>query len=133
MPEQVAKAKRLLFSVTKDDLVVQTFCSGGPGGQYQNKVSSGVRIIHLASGAVAESRDDRSQYANKRSAFLKLAASPKFRAWVKMEAGRLACKKTVGEIVDEAMWPWNLRVETMVDGEWVREEAAVGDEGDANV
>ena len=28
------------------DLEMQTFCSGGPGGQHQNKTQSGVRLIH---------------------------------------------------------------------------------------
>ncbi len=51
------KSKKLLFSITKDDFTVQTFRSGGKGGQNQNKVESGVRIIHPASGAIGESRE----------------------------------------------------------------------------
>ena len=31
---------------TRRDLEMQTFCSGGPGGQHQNKTQSGVRLIH---------------------------------------------------------------------------------------
>ena len=56
--------KKLLFSVTRDDCNWQTFRSGGPGGQHQNKVESGVRCVHRASGAVGESRSERSQYVN---------------------------------------------------------------------
>lgn len=40
------KEKVLLFSVTIKDCEVQTFRSGGKGGQNVNKVESGVRIIH---------------------------------------------------------------------------------------
>ena len=34
------------FSVTLDDCRVDTFRSGGKGGQHQNKTESGVRVTH---------------------------------------------------------------------------------------
>jgi peptide chain release factor 2 len=46
------------------DIEKQTFCSGGPGGQHQNKTQSGVRLIHLPTGVRAESRTERSQHKN---------------------------------------------------------------------
>jgi len=67
-----------LFSLTKKDFVIQTFKSGGPGGQHQNKTDSGVRIHHKESGAVGESRDGKSQHQNKRKALERLINSPKF-------------------------------------------------------
>jgi peptide chain release factor 2 len=54
------------IDVNENELTMQTFCSGGPGGQHQNKTQSGVRLIHK-SGVRAESRTERSQpknYAN---------------------------------------------------------------------
>jgi len=46
--------------VIKDiDYEIQTFCTGGPGGQHQNKTQSGVRLIHK-SGVRAESRVTRA-------------------------------------------------------------------------
>lgn len=51
----------LAFSVTIKDCTVQTFRSGGKGGQNQNKRDTGVRIIHRPSGAVGESRQHRTQ------------------------------------------------------------------------
>jgi peptide chain release factor 2 len=45
------------------DYEMQTFCSGGPGGQHQNKTQSGVRLVHK-SGIRAESRTERSQHKN---------------------------------------------------------------------
>lgn len=80
--------RELLFSVTKKDFRVDTFRAGGPGGQKQNKTSSGVRITHLESGAVGESRDDRSQARNKKKAFLRLVKSPRFQAWHKKKVIR---------------------------------------------
>ena len=56
--------KELLFTIRKKDFEIQTFRSGGKGGQHQNKTDSGVRIIHKASGAVGESRNDKSQHRN---------------------------------------------------------------------
>ena len=44
---------------------VETFRSGGKGGQHQNTTDSGVRLIHEPTGVRAESRSDRSQHRNK--------------------------------------------------------------------
>ncbi|AMV26256.1 Peptide chain release factor 2 [Gemmata sp. SH-PL17] len=60
--------------VVKDtDYEIQTFCTGGPGGQHQNKTQSGVRLIHK-SGVRAESRVDKSQHKNKDNALKLLKA-----------------------------------------------------------
>jgi peptide chain release factor 2 len=60
--------------VVKDiDYEMQTFCTGGPGGQHQNKTQSGVRLIHK-SGVRAESRTDKSQHKNKDNALKLLKA-----------------------------------------------------------
>lgn len=44
---------------------VETFRSGGPGGQHQNTTESGVRLVHLPTGVRAEARDERSQHRNR--------------------------------------------------------------------
>ena len=51
------------IEVNESELEMQTFCSGGPGGQHQNKTQSGVRLIHK-SGVRGESRTERSQHKN---------------------------------------------------------------------
>jgi protein subunit release factor B len=111
--------RKLLFSVTKDDFEIQTFRSGGAGGQNQNKVNSGIRLIHRASGAVGEARDSRSQLQNKKSAFVRLVNSKKFQAWLKIEtAKRLGAYEDIEKKVKELMKPENIKVETLVDGKW---------------
>jgi protein subunit release factor B len=85
--------ERLLFSITIKDFDVETFTSGGPGGQNQNRVRSGVRLRHRPSGAVAESRETRDQLKNKRLAFLKIVENPKFKAWHRKEVARLLGQK----------------------------------------
>lgn len=68
----------LWFSVTMKDCDLQTFTSGGKGGQHQNRSQTGVRIIHRASGARGEARDERSQWQNKKLAWRRMYESPAF-------------------------------------------------------
>lgn len=61
--------------VIKDsDLRKDTFTSGGPGGQHQNKTQSGVRLTHIPTGIAAESRTERSQHKNNDICLQKLKA-----------------------------------------------------------
>jgi peptide chain release factor 2 len=62
------------IDIRPDDLERQTFRSGGPGGQHQNKTESGVRYIHLPTGVAAESRTERSQHKNDANALALLKA-----------------------------------------------------------
>ena len=47
------------IDIRPDDITRQTFCSGGPGGQHQNKTESGVRLIHEPTGIAVECRSER--------------------------------------------------------------------------
>lgn len=120
--------RELLFSVTLADCRVDTFRSGGKGGQHQNTTDSGVRITHIASGAVGESREERSQHMNKRIAFRRMAESEKFRKWHRIEcARRMGRLDAVERETDRAMNPKNLRVEVQAGGRWVSEDAEEGE------
>lgn len=68
----MSKSRELLFSIRKSDLRVDTFRSGGPGGQHQNTTDSGVRITHIETGISAVSRSEKSQHQNKKIAFRRL-------------------------------------------------------------
>ena len=106
------KKKEHLFTLTSKDFRVDTFCSGGPGGQNQNKRKTGVRITHSASGAVGESREHRSQDQNKKAAFNRLAESKTFKAWLRMEAAaRIKGFVDMERMVDDMMQEKNLKVE----------------------
>lgn len=112
---------KLLFSLTAKDFEVQTFCTGGAGGQHRNAKKNGVRIIHHASGARAEHRDGRDQDKNKRAAFIKLTETSEFKKWHKIEVARLLGKeRLMEEMVDAMMSPKHIKVEVQDEKQrWV--------------
>lgn len=106
------KDKVLLFSLTKKDFEIQTFCTGGPGGQHKNAKQNGVRIIHTASGARAEHRDGRDQAKNKEAAFKKLVQTKTFMQWHRTEVAKCLGKlKVLDDQIDAMMNPDKLKVE----------------------
>lgn len=102
--------KKLLFSVTMKDLEMQTFSVGGHGGGGKDTSNSGVRLIHTASGAVGEGRDHRSNTRNREDALVRLANTPKFKQWHKVE-----CAKRMGQQIPETPEQIKERVDRMVD------------------
>ncbi len=66
----------ITVEVNEKKLTMQTFCSGGPGGQHQNKTQSGVRLIYDYGGREVrgESRTERSQPKNYANALALLKA-----------------------------------------------------------
>ena len=116
--------RRLLFSVTRKDLVIDTFCAGGKGGQHQNRTRTGVRVRHPASGAAGESREHKSQAANKKAALRRLAEHPKFKVWLARKVDEVRRGKTLEERVEEAAHPRHLKVEVRdARGKWTTEGA----------
>lgn len=112
--------KEILFSVTASDCRWDYFRGSGNGGQKRNKTSSGVRCTHIASGAVGQSDDTRSQHSNKRTAFERMAKTDRFKTWHRLEcARRMGDEVNIRDAVEDAMRPWNIREEIKVNGKWV--------------
>lgn len=76
------------------DLKVDTFRSGGAGGQNVNKVSSAVRITHLPTGIVVSCMVERSQLFNKETCMQMLKSKLMAR---KLEEREKQLKSIVGE------------------------------------
>ena len=81
---------RIEINIRPEDLRVDTYRSGGKGGQNVNKVETAIRITHLPTGIVVQCQNERSQHKNRETA-MKLLRSQLYE--VEMEKRREEARK----------------------------------------
>ena len=107
--------RELLVRVTKKDFTETHIRGSGPGGQHRNKTSTGVRLVHRASGAVGEATDSKSQAENRVAAFRRLRETREWKAWFTMMTAETLGRPSLKSVVEQAMQDENIVTEVLDD------------------
>lgn len=95
-------------NVNSEDLKIDTYRSGGAGGQHVNKTDSAVRITHLPTGIVVQCQSERSQISNRNTA-MKLLKAKLLDLEIKKKEAELAAMR--GDQMDIA---WGSQIRSYV-------------------
>ena len=93
------------IKINSEDLKIDTYRSGGAGGQHVNKTDSAVRITHIPTGIIVACQNERSQTQNKEMAMKMLMS----KLIEKRESERLEQEQSIKGDIKKIEWGSQIR------------------------
>lgn len=116
------------IEVQEKDLRVDTYRSGGAGGQKVNKTDSAVRLTHIPSGIVVACQNERSQHQNRAMAMKILKA----RLYERELEARRAEQKVVEDSKMDIAWGSQIRSYVLHPYRMAKDHRTDHETGDVN-